>query len=326
MTNVLLTGASSFTGCWLADALVRLGATVVAPLNASREAGDGLRQQRLDKISGRVHIAPSAPFGSENFMACVEHFGPFDLVILHGAEVGSFRDRSFSVEQAVALNTHNLEHVVDRLAATGCRRIVVTGTVFEADEGAGDMPLDAIGDDGVAKTLTWHRIRHVVRNRQMALGKFVIPHPIGALEKPGLTSHLIQSWINDERPVVQNPRSVRDFIHADLLAEACARFALALPTASGVFRRSPGGYRESVEAFAHRLATVMRPRLGRDCLFDIAQPERSYDIPEARFNTDVTTGLENDWDYAKSWNLLANFYNKKPNSVGNNVIRLSINS
>lgn len=308
MTRILLTGASSFTGSWLATALAARGAEIIAPLARTATAGDERRQACLARAAKAARIMPSCPFGTPEFLELIHNHGPFDLAILHGAEVGEFRDVPFDIASAVASTTNGAEQSFARLAATGCRRVVITGSVFEADEGLGDHPFDAIGDYGLAKTLSWQILRHAARKEKMALGKFTIPHPFGADERPGLVSHLINSWRRGEVAHIDYPELVRDMIHVDLLAEIYARFALALPTKAGLYRRGPGGYRERLADFAQRLACEMRPRLGWPCALGSMQPERVSEEPIRRHNTDVTNGFEDRWAYANSWDLLAEFY------------------
>lgn len=326
MTRVLLTGASSFTGSWLAEALAARGAHVVAPLARAESAGDERRAACVRKAAAVATLLPERPIGSDGFLATLDDYGPFDLVILHGAEVGDFRAGEFDVQGAVARTTLGIDHLFKRLRQTGCSRVVVTGSVFEADEGCGDAQLNAIGDYGLAKTLSWQVIRHAAQNAHLALGKFTIPHPFGPLERPGFISHLMRSWLAGEAPGIHHPHYERDFIHVDLLVAAYAGFALALPTQAGLFRRAPGGYRQSLQAFAERLASEMRPRLACECALDHTQPMRLGEEPIRRYNTDVTTGLEHSWNYSKSWSSLAEFYSPGAFSEFGKVSSLSINS
>jgi len=284
--RVLMTGASSFTGAWIAAALACPRASVTAPLRRPIEAGDGVRQARIAKARASARLVGDAPFGSDRFLDCIQSHGPFDLLVLHGADVGRFREDRYDAMAAFERNTCNLDKVLDLAFAMGCRRLVVTGSVFEADEGIGDLPLNAIGPYGLAKTLTWHAIRHAAVSRQMALGKVVIAAPFGPLQQQGLVGALLTGWCRRERPELRQPRLVRDFLHVELLAELYAGFALALPMRAGLYRLAPSGYVESVAAFAERVAQALRPRLGLPCAFGVTlQPEPSEE-PMVRHNRD----------------------------------------
>lgn len=284
--RVLMTGASSFTGAWIASALARHGASVAAPLRQPIEAGESIREARIERIRESVQLIGDAPFGSERFLDCMTQCGPFDLLILHGAEVGRFRDETYDPMAAFQRNTHNLENVLDQAFATGCRRLVVTGSVFEADEGIGDLPLNAIGAYGLAKTLSWQMIRHMAAMRQMALGKVVIAAPFGPLQQQGLVGALLAAWCRRERPEIRQPKQVRDFVHVGLLADIYADFALALPMRAGLYRLAPSLYVETVAEFAKRVATELRPRLGLPCEYRASLRPRPADEPIVRHNQD----------------------------------------
>lgn len=323
--RVLMTGASSFTGAWIAKALIEEGAELWAALARERAAGGFLRASRLSLFERRSKVIDLCPLGSERWFEMLDWAPPFDLVIFHGAMVGNFRDRDFDWRAAVGANTAQAGPTLDRLVASGCRRLVVTGSVFEADEGQGDYPLDAIGDYGLAKTLSWQILRHEARRRDMALGKLIIPHPFGAFERPGLISHLMTNWLGGAPARLDHPELRRDFIHVELLAISYARFALALPSVSGLFRRAPSGYRETVSEFAARLSQAMQPRLGLTCGIEHSQPVRLSGEPVTRQNTDTATELDGLWSAEKAWNSLADFYVRDQTKIGYSLSKSSIN-
>jgi nucleoside-diphosphate-sugar epimerase len=58
--KILLTGSSSFTGYWFAEALAGAGHYIVAPLRGSLDStGDLQRAERLRRLQGKVEIVPS---------------------------------------------------------------------------------------------------------------------------------------------------------------------------------------------------------------------------------------------------------------------------
>ena len=63
----------------------------------------------------------------------------------------------------------------------GCNKILLTGSVFENDEGAGSRDLRAFSPYGLSKGFTWQLFRYHAQIRSMTLGKFVIPNPFGPL-------------------------------------------------------------------------------------------------------------------------------------------------
>ncbi|MFO1036974.1 MAG: NAD(P)-dependent oxidoreductase [Geminicoccaceae bacterium] len=300
--RVLVTGASSFTGAWFVRALVEAGIEVVAPCRGAADDGDPLRRARLAALPETVRLVPKCPFGSPPFLDLIDRAGPFEALCHHAAEVGDFRRADFDVGAALAANTAGLGAVLDRLQAGGCRTVVVTGTVFETDEGEAG-PSRAVNAYGLAKALTWQVWRHACEGRGFALGKFVVPAPFGPLEKPCLASSLIRSWLRGETPTVRAPHLVRDHIPASLLADDYVRFLRAVWGRSGTWYRRPSLFAESLGRFAERLAEAMRPRLELPCPVEIADPPVQVDEPVSRVNRDplVQDGLAAFWDGYAGW-------------------------
>jgi len=307
--RVLLTGASSFTGFWFARALARRGATIVAACRGRPAAYDPLRRQRIDQLEGAVRPVFDCAFGSDAFLDLLDRAGPFDVVGLHGAEVGDFRRNDYDALDAAAATTRNAGAVLDRLAAMGSPRIVVTGSVFEADEGDGDRPLRAIGAYGLAKTLAWHLLRFEAQRRGLTPAKFVIANPVGAMARPGLVSAFMAAWLGGETPAVRHPHLVRDNIPVEALADAYAEFALA--PRGDASRLAPSGRVETVARFVERLSLAMTPRLKRPCRFVLADPPAPSNEPIRRFNMDRLSGdhAGDDgwegpvWDSLAAWHL-----------------------
>ena len=209
--RLLLTGASSFTGAWFARTLAMEGYEVVAALRGPDQRDATLRGWRLAFIRDCCRIVPEAPFGSEAFLELLRR-EPFDLLCHHGAEVGDHKRPDYDVEAAVRANCHDLEPVLEAFLAAGGRALVLTGSIFEADEGQGEAPLRAFNPYGLAKTLTWHRFRFAAERRGLAIGKLVVAAPFGPLEKDGFTASLMRAWVKGEVAVVRRPGVVRDHV------------------------------------------------------------------------------------------------------------------
>ena len=259
--RVLLTGASSFTGCWIAQALLDRGAGVVAPLGGSRDEGDPLRQRRLARLAERCALVGEAGMGTSRLLDLAASEGPFDLVWLHGAEVGAFRRPDYDPLAAAAVTTAGAG---DLMGASRCAGVIVTGSVFEADEGRGDGAHGAIGAYGLAKTLAWQMLRFAAEERGLSITKLVIAHPFGPLEKPGLTTALLRAWSEGTPAILRHPTMVRDFLPVTWLAGAAADLALT-PCAAWPARRTPSAFAEPVASFARRFADALRARCGFAC-------------------------------------------------------------
>ncbi len=284
--RVLMTGASSFTGMWLVLALAKRGVETVAALRGDPRRYDALRQARMAEVAAHAAVLPEAPMGSKALFEAAESLGPFDTLILHGAQVGSFRDIPYDAGRAVIANTAGLERLLVRMKRGGLRRVALTGSVFEAGEGKGACQGDAraaIGGYGFAKTMTSEIIQEACEREGIPLVKFVIASPFGAYAKPGFVAHLLQSWQAGETPLVRHPHLVRDWLPADCLAEAHADFIAAEGNVKGPIKRlTPSCFAMSNGAFAQMLAREMAPRLGLPCKVRLADPPEPVDEPVVR--------------------------------------------
>jgi len=107
-------------------------------------------------------------FGNDNFLALTRT--PFDVLCHHGAQVGEYRSPDFDPYRAAAANLYRLPEVMRALKDRGCGRLVLTGSVFEANERAGSAPLRAFSPYGLSKSLTaaaaqFYTDRRVSRSR-----------------------------------------------------------------------------------------------------------------------------------------------------------------
>ena len=86
--NVLVTGVTSFTGCWFAEALAETGAKVVATTRRAIESYSPIERARLDKAKASgVDLVTGIAFGDPEFLALLREGGHFDLLCHHGADV-----------------------------------------------------------------------------------------------------------------------------------------------------------------------------------------------------------------------------------------------
>jgi UDP-glucose 4-epimerase len=302
--KILLTGASSFTGYWFAHALAGAGHHVVAPLKGTRAAYvDGTRAERVRRLNAVAEVVEETRFGDDGFLALAGS-GGFDLLCHHAAHVGDYRSPDFDVVAALAENTLNLRSILAGMAARGLKGVVLTGSVFEQNEGAGNAPLVAFSPYGLSKGLTAALFEHRCREAGVPLGKFVIPNPFGALEEPRFCTYLVRTWMKGEVATVNTPAYIRDNIHVGLLADAYVRFAEATAGGPSFARLNPSGYVESQGAFAERTAGALRPRLGLECGVRLA---RQTDFPEPimRVNTDPAWAYAPGWDEAAAWDQIA---------------------
>jgi UDP-glucose 4-epimerase len=311
--RILLTGGSSFTGLWFARSLAAAGHIVVAPLKGLAKDYSGLRGERVAELRRVVEVVEGCSFGSTAFVDLAST-GTWDLLCHHAARTGDYRNPDFDVLGAVAENTNNLAAVLKAMSARGLSGVVLTGSIFEQDEGAGDMPLRAFSPYGLSKGLTWQFCRFLSQTMGFSLGKFVIPNAFGPFEEPRVCNYLIQSWFKGEVPTIRTPLYVRDNIHVDLLAGVYASFVNNVPAQNGAIKLNPTLYVESQGAFATRFATEMAPRLGIACPITLLQ-QSEFGEPMVRINTDRVDSAALGWSEAAAWDAEAQFYKARAETV-----------
>ena len=179
---------------------------------------------------------------------------------------------------------------------------MLTGSVFEQNEGAGEAPLRRLlalrsveGPDRGGRPPPLPRIR-------APFGKFVIPNPFGPLEEPRFCAYLVRTWKKGETARVNTPLYVRDNIHVSLLARltlnslakwarekdatsstraAMSRRRVPSPSASpprcargsagaGVRARNSNRILRTADAGQYRFGIPLRRRLGRAAAWDQA--------------------------------------------------------
>ena len=179
LMKILFSGGSSFTGYWFIRELVAHGHDVVAIFRQGPDDyPDDSRRRRVGLLSAICRRVFGTAFGDDQFLTLIKE-GGWDLLCHHGADVTNYKSADFDIAAAVANNTHRLPMVLDALINGGCRKIILTGSVFENDEGAGSEDLRAFSPYALSKGFTWQLFRYHAQLRQMTLGKFVIANPFG---------------------------------------------------------------------------------------------------------------------------------------------------
>ena len=307
--KILFTGASSFTGFWFVKMLAAAGHEIVCPLTGDLAKYADIRKARVEKLKPVCRFIPNAPFGSDNFLkfAGAERF---DLLCHHAADVTNYKRQDFDAPAAVRNNTHNLPTTLETLRQRGLKSVVLTGTYFEANEGAGDAPLRTFSPYSLSKTLTFDVFQVECQKVGLPLGKFVIPNPFGPFEEPRFTAFLMKNWREGKPVEVKTPDYVRDNIHVDLLAAVYAKFSTQIVTDQKPLSKiNPSGYAEKQGEFAQRVAREVRARTGWACELKLAKQE-DFSEPLNRTNIEPAAKLVPDWNETKAWDAFVEFYAK----------------
>lgn len=307
--KILFTGASSFTGFWFVKALCEEGHQVVATFRQPLEAYHGLRKERIHTLLDRCKPVFGVSFGTEAFHTLIKQEHHWDILCHHAADVTNYKDPAFDPIGALSNNAFNLKNTLILLQDRGCHKVLLTGSVFEPNEGAGSDNLRAVSPYGLSKGLTSETFKFYTSIQSMTLGKFVIPNPFGPYEEARFTSFLIQNWFQGKCAPVTMPYYVRDNIHVSLLAKAYAHFANTLSAKPGLEQINPSGYPESQGAFTQRFASEMRKRLNIPCEFDLHR-QKEFPEPRVRINIDLLDPDLLQWSEKAAWDELAAYYQR----------------
>ena len=301
MVKVLLTGATSFTGVWIAQALADAGHEVVAPLKRLEADYEGLRRDRVDRLKSVAEVTFDTPFGSPAFLHLLKTARP-DVLAHHAADIPGYRNADYDVAAGVTRNLTGAGVVFEAAATAGVRGVIATGTGFE-DAAAGGL---AVSPYGLSKKLTNDGFRHLALWRGLAFGRFMINGPFGPLEEGRLAWSLFQAWFAGKAGVVRTPAYVRDNIPVVLLGRAYAGLVaemLADPKLDRVCR--PAGYASTQGEFAQRVAREASARLGRDCPLDCLEQTA---FPEPRVVANDEPTLDTPWNEAGFWDAYVDYY------------------
>jgi UDP-glucose 4-epimerase len=301
--KILFTGASSFTGYWFVQNLARAGHEIICPVTGDLASYTDSRRARVEQLKSLCRFIPQSPFGTDKFLQSAGA-EKFDLLCHHAADVTNYKSADFDTLRAVQNNALNLRAV---LKAVKCP-VVLTGSVFENDEGVGDEPRRAFSPYGLSKGLTFQLFRYHCAEAGLPLGKFVIPNPFGPFEEPRFTAFLMKNWKAGKPVEVKTPDYVRDNIHVDLLTAAYVKFAEKIAaTKEPLLKTNPSGYVQKQGEFAQRVAREIKSRHGWTCELKLAQQE-DFSEPLNRTNTDPAAPLIPAWNETKAWDAFAAFY------------------
>ena len=283
--RVLLTGASAFTGLWIAKALAAAGFEVIAPLLRAREGYEGERLARVSRLESLCEVVYDVPFASPAFHDLVRT-RKIDALAHHAADVTGYRDPDFDARAAFARNTQGAEETLGLLGKQGARVVVVTGTVFEAGEGGVAAEPLAVTPYGLSKTLTNIAFRHYADGAGLAFGRFVIPSPYGVFEQQrSFPAYLFRTWAEGGVPQVRTPLYLRDHLAAPLLGQAYAAYLGRLLAEGAPQVHRPSGWIATQGDFARKLAAEAGARLGRDLPLELAD-QTVFAEPLKRVNSE----------------------------------------
>lgn len=305
MATILLTGASAFSGLWIAEALAADGHHVLAPLFRGQDAYAGIRRDRVTRLGEIAEIVFDASFATPRFCDLIRSRRP-SVMAHHAAQIHGYRDPEYDPIAGLMRNVAGAREVIRILSTSGAEAIITTGTSFEIGEG-GAAPLDlAVTRYGLSQSLVRDLWRHETRWAGLAHGRFVIPAPFGVLEEGRLVWSLFQSWFDHRPAFVRAPTYVRDNVPAPLLGDVYSRLVSGLLDGklSDVTAR-PSGFVGTQADFAQRVATEVEARLNRPCPVEL-NPSPEVSEPGVRVNSE--TCIPEGWDERPFWDSYVQYY------------------
>lgn len=184
--SVGLSGASSFTGIWIAREFASRGWQVHGLLSQADLAKyDGLKKIRVEQLSqsAKLHWGVRAEDGAQgtSMAEWISSMRP-EIWIHHHHFMDNFRSADYDEKEAFDTGIRPLEGLVKALQASGCLGIIFSGSYFEPGEG-GDRSADiARTPYARSKKLVWDELSKLCKAHRVPLSKVVIPNPIGPFE------------------------------------------------------------------------------------------------------------------------------------------------
>lgn len=307
--KILLTGASSFTGFWIAKVLSENGHQIIATLQKSSiDEYDGIRKERLNRLKNLVQFIPSTSIGSHSFIKSISNFSP-DLLALHGHDNTNYRSPHYDKELAVQSALHQMDKIlVTLMESNSGAKVLQTGTYFEQGEGQGDLEESAINPYAASKAAVYKKLEKLCEEYKTPLSKFIISNPFGPFEEGRFTTHLINCWKRDEVAVVKTPSYLRDNIHASALALSYNHLISKIIDSNQLgLRLAPSQYRESQKNFALRFAREISKRSNLSCRLEFMD-QKEFPEPKIRFNSDLLQYEKLGWSEDQAWDEIALFY------------------
>lgn len=304
--KILFTGASSFTGYWFVKTLTEVGHEVHGTFTGN-DISDycGVRKERVHLLTSLCETEFGCSFGSTKFMDLLND--DWDVLCHHAAEVTNFKSQDFDIPIALKNNTNNISEIIKTLLNKNCNKIVLTGSVFESNEGTGSDNLKAFSPYGLSKSFTFQVFEYFSDLLTIDLAKFVIPNPFGPYEDFRFTSFLMKNWIKEDVPVVNTPAYVRDNIHVNLLALVYCKYVNEFLENNAPKKINPSGYIETQGAFTTRFAEEIRKRTNLKCNFKLKN-QSDFNEPKKRINTYRCDNYIDEWDEKKAWDDLVTYY------------------
>lgn len=304
--RILLTGVSSFTGCWFAKVLHERGYQVVCPVPREKKFYDDLKKERLDYLPPGVQVVFNCPFGSSLFIDLLAN--QFDLLCLHGSYVLGYGKDTFLYSEAIRQNLFRVEDVLGKSLEFGVKGVVWTSSVFE---NAIELKIKNPQPPpwyryALSKKISGISLKHLCWESGIEFGRFVISNPFGPLQDRKLGHHLARNFLEKNAFELKTPHYVRDMIHVRHLASAYHKMVDSFFTPKPLSYLDPCEYVSSLLDFARTFYDEFSNRLGYSC--GVSGCDMDFIEPRTLTNETEVSDLIEDYNPASCWDELLRYY------------------
>jgi UDP-glucose 4-epimerase len=300
LPKILITGATSFTGCHIARSFKKANYPVVGTLTRYTEdyESDPIVKNRK-QFSQIEEWMPEFSVTKPETLSLIEKTGA-KVWVGHGAPIKGYRSQDFDYLESFRNTITGLFEALKVFKDAGGELYIHTGTVFEPDEGVSEFPgmsgvSEGVSPYGLSKNLVWNVIRFYCFRLGISVSKIVIPNPIGRFENPDrLIPVFCEMWKKKETPKMKVGHLIRDQLPAEWLAQVYIKEVVEnsnrLDKTFRVRIKRPSGFVMSQKSFIELIQKEFSKRvsgLSFTCEFDQVPSSE----PMERFNTEPVPEL-----------------------------------
>ena len=277
MLSVAITGASSFTGCWIANFLAHSNFIVHALYSRKRSAYSDLVQKRVEfnQTLCNQHFEIDALDGS--MARWIQLIKP-NIWIHHHHWTQDFKSKNFDESRALQVGLQPLNDIVAALSRIRCKGIIYSGSFYE------NLSAEDISENIRRYTHTKIKVQteldRLCRIFKVPLSKLYIPNAVGPFENPNrLVPTLIRAARAQSPLHLATPNAFTALYPILELGEAYRQLALRLDSGE-CLSLSPQGESRSVLDWAQIISRdFIRAKLNLNLEFPSFVGKLNAEVP-----------------------------------------------
>jgi UDP-glucose 4-epimerase len=302
---VALTGATSFSGIWIAQALVENGWSVFAQCSRKSTEYKGLREIRYQVLAeSGVEIADNLNVERGDFIPWIKKVKP-TVWIHHHHFMEHFRSPQYDLNRAKSVGLDTLRGIVGALKEVNCEGIIASGTYFEPGEGHQPQGAQAT-PYAQSKFEIWNSLRALC-GTELQLSKLVFPNPVGPFENADrLIPQMLRAAKKKEAFKLGSPESIADQVSILDIAQEYVTLADEMMQGKSRIAR-PSGYKKPLREWVKKVSDeLLESRLGLSGL----KLEFGSNPSSVFINSNVTDTKAQNWD--QTWDHYAKWLSRFP--------------